>query len=80
MARTNIKIPNNIFICALISSGGASTMPTLNIMTGILNNITIILPTTIFLSLSKFIELEMEDNEVKIGDPIVKVKINKKIY
>ena len=54
-------------------------MLTLNIITGILNSNTITLPIEKFLSLSKFMELDIEDNEVKIGEPIVKVNSNNKI-
>ena len=72
-------MPNKILNWAFINSVGASTIFTLNIITGILNNITMILPITMFLSLSKFIELEIDDKAVKIGDPITKVKSNNAI-
>ena len=52
---------------------------TLNIITGILNSIIMTLPIAKFLSLSKFIELEIEDKEVRIGDPITNVMIKRSI-
>ena len=71
----------NLFFnnCAFINSGCISTIPTLNIMTGILSSITIILPIRKFLSLSKFIEPEIEDIKVKIGEPAAKVMSNNNI-
>ena len=52
---------------------------TLNIITGMLNSIIMTLPIAKFLSLSKFIELEIEDKEVRIGDPITNVMIKRSI-
>ena len=51
----------------------------LNIIIGILNSIIMTLPIAKFLSLSKFIELEIEDKEVRIGDPITNVMIKRSI-
>ena len=51
-------------------------IPTENIMTGILNRITIILPIEKFALFNKFIEAEIEPKLDKINDPITKV-INK---
>ena len=79
IAIVSIKIPNRIFNCGLTSSGAAVTMLTPNIITGILNNITTILPITKFLSLSKFIELDIEDSAASIGDPIINVIRNNNI-
>tara|TARA_B100001013_G_C24331579_1_gene332837 strand:+ start:360 stop:584 length:225 start_codon:yes stop_codon:yes gene_type:complete len=54
-------------------------MLTLNIIIGMLNNITITLPIVKFLSLRRFIELEIDDNVINIGAPIAKVDNNNKV-
>ena len=57
----------------LISSVEDSTILTLKIINGILKSITIRPPIAKFLSLSKFIELDIELKEVSMGDPIKNV-------
>ena len=52
--------------------------PTENIITGILNKRTIILPIEKFVLFNKFIDAEIEPKHDKINDPIIKVKI--KLY
>ena len=49
-------------------------------MTGILNNIIITLAIAKFLSLSKFIEPEIEDKAVKMGELITNVIIKRNIF
>ena len=49
-------------------------MPTENIITGILNKSTIILPIEKFVLFNKFIDAEIEPKHDKINDPIIKVK------
>ena len=70
-------IPNNKLISEVYSLS-LLFAPTENIITGILNNITIILPIEKFESFNKFIEAEIETRHEKINDAIIKVKI--KIY
>ena len=53
-------------------------MPTENIIRGMLNKSTIILPIEKFVLFNKFIEAEIEPKHDKINDPIIKVKI--KLY
>ena len=53
-------------------------IPTENIIRGMLNKRTIILPTEKFVLFNKFIEAEIEPKQDKINDPIIKVKI--KLY
>ena len=79
IARISNNIPRSIFICGCINSTGDSMIPTLNIIKGMLNNITITPPIAKFLSFNKFIELEIDDNAVNIGEPIEKVNNNNKI-
>ena len=50
-------------------------MPTENIIIGILNNSTIILPIEKLVLFNKFIDAEIEPKHDKINDPIVNVKI-----
>ena len=73
IAKNKNKTPNKIFICGFIISIGAFIIPTLNIITGILKIIIIRLPIEKFLLFNKFIDPEIEEIEVKIGDPIRKV-------
>ena len=73
MPKNSIKIPSNIFNWGMINWEVESMIFTLNIITGILSSIIMTLPIAKFLSLSKFIELEIEDKEVRIGDPIKNV-------
>ena len=49
-------------------------MPTENIISGILNKSTIILPMEKFVLFNKFIDAEIDPKHDKINDPIVKVK------
>ena len=49
-------------------------MPTENIITGILNKSTIILPIEKFVLFNKFIDAEIEPKHDKINDPIINVK------
>ncbi len=49
--------------------------PTENIITGILNSRTIMLPIEKFILFNKFIDAEIEPKQDKIKDPIIKVKI-----
>ena len=79
IAKKSIKIPSNILNWGHIVSIGDSTILTLNIITGILSSITITLPIVKFLSLSRFIEPDIDDNADKIGDPIAKVSSNNSI-
>ena len=53
-------------------------IPTENIITGMLNKSTIILPIEKFVLFNKFIDAEIEPKQDKINDPIIKVKI--KLY
>ena len=53
-------------------------IPTENIIRGMLNKSTIILPIEKFVLFNKFIDAEIEPKDDKINDPIIKVKI--KIY
>jgi hypothetical protein len=53
-------------------------IPTENIIRGMLNKSTIILPIEKFVLFNKFIEAEIEPKHDKINDPIIKVKI--KLY
>ena len=73
MARNKNKIPSNIFNCGLINSGGAFIIPTLNIISGILKIIIMILPIVKFLLFKRFIAPEIEEIDVKIGEAIKKV-------
>ena len=54
-------------------------MLTLNTITGILNRITIILPIVKFLLFKRFIELDIDDIQVNIGELIKKISIKAKI-
>ena len=49
-------------------------IPTENIITGILNKSTIILPIEKFVEFNKFIEAEIEPKQDKINDPITNVR------
>ena len=51
-------------------------IPTENMITGMLNKSTIMLPIEKFALFNKFIEAEIEPKQDKINDPIIKV-INK---
>ena len=53
-------------------------IPTENIINGILNKSTIMLPIEKFVLFNKFIDAEIEPKQDKINDPIIKVKI--KLY
>ena len=53
-------------------------IPTENIIRGMLNKRTIILPTEKFVLFNKFIDAEIEPKQDKINEPIIKVKI--KLY
>ena len=53
-------------------------IPTENIIRGMLNKSTIILPIEKFVLFNKFIDAEIEPKQDKINDPIIKVKI--KLY
>ena len=77
IAKSNINIPSNIFNWGRTSWGVDSIIFTLNIITGILSSITMTLPIAKFLSFSKFIELEIEDKAVRIGEPIRNVIIKR---
>jgi len=48
--------------------------PTENIITGMLNNITITLLIEKFILFNKFIEAEIDPKQDKINDPIIKLK------
>ena len=61
---TDVKSTSGLFI------------PTENMITGILNRTTIMLPIEKFALFNKFIEAEIEPKQDKINDPITKV-INK---
>ena len=78
IAKKSKRIPSNILNWGLNNSfwDPKLIILTLNIISGILNNITNILPIAKFLSFSKFIELDRDDNDVSTGDPIKKVKSN----
>ena len=69
-------IPNSKLIVVLKSLSGLF-IPTENIITGMLNNNTIILPIEKFLLFNKFIDAEIEPKDDKINDPIMKVIINR---
>ena len=49
-------------------------IPTENIITGMLNKSTIILPIEKFVLFNKFIDAEIELKQDKINDPIIKIK------
>jgi hypothetical protein len=70
-------IPINKLMSEL-KSLSALFIPTENIIRGILNKSTIMLPIEKFVLFSKFIEAEIEPKQDKINDPIIKVKI--KLY
>ena len=57
-----------------LKSLSALFIPTENIIRGILNKSTIILPIEKFVLFNKFIEAEIEPKHDKINDPIIKVK------
>ena len=61
-----------------LKSLSALFIPTENIIRGMLNKRTIILPIEKFVLFNKFIEAEIEPKQDKINDPITKVKI--KLY
>jgi len=73
------SIPNNIFNKATKLSLEL-TKPTENIIIGILNIITIILPIEKFLLFNKFIDDEIDPIHDKMKDPIMKLKSNSKIF
>ena len=50
-------------------------IPTENIITGMLNKSTIILPIEKLVLLSRFIDEEIEPKQDKINEPIINVKI-----
>ena len=50
-------------------------IPTENIITGILNNSTTILPIAKLVLFNKFIDAEIELSHDKINEPMIKVKI-----
>ena len=58
-----------------LKSLSALFIPTENIITGILNKNTTILPIEKFVLLSKFIDAEIELKHDKINEPIINVKI-----
>ena len=66
-------IPINKLISEL-NSLSALFIPTENIIRGMLNKSTIILPIEKFVLFNKFIEAEIEPKHDKINDPIIKVK------
>ena len=57
-----------------LKSLSALLIPTENIIRGILNKSTIMLPIEKFVLFNKFIEAEIEPKHYKINDPIIKVK------
>ena len=57
-----------------LNSLSALFIPTENIIKGMLNKSTIILPIEKFVLFNKFIEAEIEPKQDKINDPIIKVK------
>ena len=61
-----------------LKSLSALFISTENIIRGMLNKSTIILPIEKFVLFNKFIEAEIEPKHDKINDPIIKVKI--KLY
>ena len=73
-AKKKNNIPVKILSCALTISSDALMMPTLNIITGILNSMMIKLPIVKFLLFNKFIDPEIDAIDVNIGDPIKKLK------
>lgn len=72
--RNKNNIPKRIFICAFRSSPDALVRLTEKIMTGILKIIMIRLPIAKFLLFNKFIDPEIDEMHVIIGDPIRKLK------
>ena len=80
IAMNKNNIPVIMLICGFINSGGVLTIATLNIITGILKIITIMLPIAKFLLFKRFIDPEIEDNADKIGDPKTKVIITRYIF
>ena len=66
-------MPNNKLIKELKLSS-TLFIPTENIIRGILNKRTIILPIEKFVLFNKFIDAEIEPKHDKINDPIIKVK------
>ena len=74
-----INIPNRIFNRD-IKLSLELTIPTENIITGILSTMTIILPKEKFLLFSKFIEDEIEPRQDKINEPIRKLKSNNVVF
>ena len=76
IAKTINNIPNNILIRELKLSSILIIL-TENIITGILNIMTITLPSKKFLWFIKFIDEEMEPKQDKINDPIEKLKNTK---
>ena len=73
IAKKKNNIPVNILNWGLIKSFGALIIPTLKIIKGMLNIITITLPIAKFLLLSKFIDPDIDEIEVNIGELIKKV-------
>ena len=78
IAKKSNNIPIKILIWDLYKSWLAFIVPILNIITGMLKNIIIKLPTVKFLSFNKFIELEITDIQVNIGE--LKKKIIMIVY
>ena len=70
-------IPNNKLIMEL-NSPLVLLIPTENMITGILNKITIMLPIEKLVLFNKFIDAEIEPKHEKINEPIKKV--NSKLY
>ena len=79
MAINISSIPNRIFNKD-IKLSLELTIPTEKIITGILSAMTIILPKEKFLLFSKFIEDEIEPRQVKINEPIRKLKSNNAVF
>ena len=70
-------IPKSKFIREL-KSLSVLLIPTENMITGMLNKSTIMLPIEKFVLFNKFIDAEIDPKQDKINDPIIKVKI--KLY
>lgn len=66
-------IPRRILICMLAISVETVVKLTEKIITGILKIITIKLPNVKFFLFNKFIELDIDEMQVIMGDPIKKL-------
>ncbi len=74
-------MPRRILSCDFIKFSEELIIPTQKIITGMLKIITIRLPIAKFLLFNKFIEPEIEQIQVIINEPIIKLKnTNSKLF